>query len=147
MDTDGTLLESRSPLTSGYVRSVTRFAQPVSTPSFHNQTFVNLIGLLCPSGPHPAPRPYKHSVASAGLRLISTTGSATCWITRSINDACRAFKATIWCGLLTFWTRYAVVSHSFASRSNYHRFLVVSIRPVPISGNIYTAFETYVILG
>ena len=147
MDVDGTLLESRSPLTTGYVRSVTRFAQPVSTLSLHNQTFVDLIGLLCPLGPHPAPRPYKHSVASARLCLISTIDSAMCWMMKSINDACRAFKATIWCGLLTIWTRYAVVSHSFTPCSNYRRFLVVSTRPVPTSGNVYATFKIYVMLG
>ena len=145
MGVDATLLESRSPLASGCVRSGTRFAQPVSTLSFYNQTFVNLIYSLRLSGPHPAP--YNDSIASSGLRPISTINSAMCWMTKSINDACRTFEVTIWRDLLTVWTRYAVVFHLYAPRSNYHRLLVVSIRPVQVSGNVYANFEIYVIQG
>jgi len=53
---------------------------------------------------YPIFRPCNNSIASTGLHPTSTTNFVMCFMGRSINNACRTFRAMIWCGLSTTWT-------------------------------------------
>ena len=57
---------------------------------------------LCP---RTDPRPWNNSVTSTDPHLTFTIESATCFMGRSINNACRAFKTMTWYGLLTISIR------------------------------------------
>jgi len=92
-------------------------------------------------GRSPCPRPLlqlcSNSTASTGPHPGLTINSATYFMERSIGDARRIFKATIWCGLLIIWTRYVATSPFPTLRLNYCRLSAVSILPVPHSESVY----------
>jgi hypothetical protein len=72
----------------------------------HHIPCCSLPGSGVPPCPHPVHRSSKDSNASTGPHPSSTVSSATYLSDRSISNACQTFRARIWCGSSTIWTRY-----------------------------------------
>jgi hypothetical protein len=101
-------------------------------------------GRQYPSCPHPVPRSCNNSIASTRPHPGSTINSATYFTGRSIDNACRPFKAMISYGSLTIWTGYVAAPLFRALRLSHPRLSTASILPVPVSGNVSANSEARV---
>jgi hypothetical protein len=95
------------------------------------------------SCPHPVPRPCNNSTTSTSPHPGSTINSAIYSTGMSTRNTYQTFKAMIWRGLLIIWTGYASTSPILTPLLNRRRFLVASIPPVLVSGNVSANSETY----
>ena len=96
-----------------------------------------------PRCPRPILRSYSNSTASTDPYLSFTINSTIYFTERSMSSARGTFKAMIWYGWLTIWTRYVVASPSLIFRRSQHRLSAISILPVPRLENVYANSETY----
>ena len=100
----------------------------------------------CPSCPHPVTRSCNNSITSTDLHLTLTINSATYFMGRSTRNACRTFRARIWCGSSTIWMRYVATSLLPAPRLSQRRPSIVSILRVPLPGSVNANSEPYAVL-